>query len=173
MYRGTENQRLWSSTNVFTEFPTDEDMLTAWNEHADANMLDIKTEVDDEVWDYVSWLTRDYWDEKFEGALNLKNVVVTGYFGAWNGKKQIVPCRCKDLKEAIEKCCDVTSQWDADLYFEKDENGWEHLICQVSHHDGACHYEISLLVNADEMDEDDDPREYKLKAITHKMVFGC
>ena len=105
--------------------------------------------------------------------MNLKNVVVTGYFGAWNGKKQIVPCRCKDLKEAIEKCCDVTSQWDADLYFEKDENGWEHLICQVSHHDGACHYEISLLVNYDEMDEEDDPREYKLKSISHQMVFGC
>lgn len=173
MFRGTENQRLWSTTRSWAQFPTDKDKLEAYNEHADANLWEEKTEVDNEVEEFIDWLTADYWDEKFEGALNLKNVVVTGYFGAWNGHKQIVPCRCKDLKEAIEKCCAVTSQWDADLFFEKDENRWEHLICGVSHHDGSCRYEISLLVNYDEMDDDDDPEKYKLKAITHEMVFGA
>lgn len=173
MFIGTKNQRLWSTTDPFTTFSSDEEILEAYNEHADANLQERKEEIDNEVLEFAQWLTDNYWDEKFEGTVNLKNVVVTGFFGAWDGKKVIVPCRCKDLKEAIEKCCAVTSQWDADLYFEKDEDGWEHLICGVSHHDGSCRYEISLLVNYDEIEEDDDPEKYKLKSISHKMVFGC
>lgn len=173
MFIGTSNQKLWSTTDLFTTFPSDEEILKAYNEHADANLWERKEEIDDDVLGFAQQLINDNWDEKFEGALNLKDVVVTGYFGAWNGHKQIVPCRCKDIKEAVEKCCNIRGDWKADLYFEKDENGLEHLICEVFHHDGVCRYEISLLANADEMDEEDDPREYKLKSISHQMVFGC
>lgn len=175
MFRGTENQRLWSTTNSGIIFPDDRDKLKTYNEHADLNLWEEKTEIDDEVEEFIDWLTADYWDVKFEGALNLKHVVVTGRFQKWDGPHDILPTLCKDLKEAVDKCCSISGDFDADLYFEKDENGWEHLIVGISHHDdpmGNTRYEISLLVNYDEIEEDDDPEKYKLKAITHKMVFG-
>lgn len=165
--------KMWASTDPFTVFPDEEDRLEVYNDMAEANGLEPKTEEDDKVIEYIYNLTYDLWEEMFEGALNLKNVVVTGYFGAWDGRHEIVPCRCKDLKEAIDKCCDVSSDWNADVYFEKDDNGWDHLIVGVTHHDGSCRYEISLLVNYDEIEEDDDSKKYKLKAISHEMVFGA
>ena len=165
--------RMWASSDPFTVYPVEEDRLEAYNDMAEANSLEPKTEEDDKVMEYIYNLTYDFWEEMFEGALNLKNVVVTGYFGAWDGRHEIVPCRCKDIKEAIDKCCDVSSDWNADVYFEKDDNGWDHLIVGVTHHDGSCRYEISLLVNYDEIEEDDDPKKYKLKAISHEMVFGA
>ena len=165
--------KMWASTDPFTVFPDEEDRLEAYNDMAEANGLEPKTEEDDKVIEYIYNLTYDLWEEMFEGALNLKNVVVTGYFGAWDGRHEIVPCRCKDIKEAIDKCCDVSSDWNADVYFEKDDNSWDHLIVGVTHHDGSCRYEIFLLVNYDEIEEDDDPKKYKLKAISHEMVFGA
>lgn len=165
--------KMWASTDPFTVFPDEEDRLEVYNDMAEANGLEPKTEEDDKVIEYIYNLTYNLWEEMFEGALNLKNVVVTGYFGAWDGRHEIVPCRCKDIKEAIDKCCDVSSDWNADVYFEKDDNGWDHLIVGVTHHDGSCRYEISLLVNYDEIEEDDDSKKYKLKAISHEMVFGA
>ena len=165
--------RMWASTDWGTVFPDEEDRLEAYNDMAEANGFEPKTKEDDEVMNFIQDLVCDYWNEKFEGATNLRHVVVTGYFGAWDGRHEIIPCKCKDIEEAIDKCCSIRGDWDADVYFEKDDNGWDHLIDGVSHHDGNCRYEISLLVNYSEMEEDDDPKKYKLKAISHKMVFGA
>ena len=109
--------RMWASTDWGTVFPDEEDRLEAYNDMAEANGLEFKTEEDDEVMEYIQDLTYDYWEGMFEGALNLKNVVVTGYFGAWNGRRNIVPCRCKDLKEAIDKCSSTSSRWDVISYW--------------------------------------------------------
>lgn len=173
MFTNAPNQRLWATTDVFVEFPDEKERIEAYNEHADANLWETKTEEDQEVMDFIQSLTYEYWDEKFEGANNLKNVVVTGYFGAWDGRHEIVPCKCKDIEEAIDKCCSIRGDWDADVYFEKDDEGNDHLIVGVSHHDGNCRYEISLLANYDEMEEDDDPKKYELKPISHEMIFGA
>lgn len=169
----SKNWRMWASTDWGTVFPDEEDRLEAYNDMAEANGFETKTEEDDEVMNFIQDLVCDYWNEKFEGATNLRHVVVTGYFGAWDGRHEIIPCKCKDIEEAIDKCCSIRGDWDADVYFEKDDNGWDHLIVGVSHHDGNCRYEISLLVNYGEMEEDDDPKKYKLKAISHEMVFGA
>lgn len=163
-------KRLWVSTNPLILFPTKEDRVSVYNDMAEANGLPLKEEDDEEVLDYIQELTIDYWNAKFkDGAANLREVVVTGYFGAWNGRHQIIPCRCEDLEEAIDKCCNIGGGWDAILLFEEDVKGQEHLFVIVNHHDGTCRYELSLLENVAEVDEED--AEYKLKAISSEMVF--
>ena len=169
MFTNAPNQRLWATTDVFVEFPDEKERIEAYNEHADANLWETKTEEDQEVSEFIQSLTYEYWDEKFEGALNLEDVVVTGYFGAWNGPKEIYPCFCKNLEEAIEKCCSIHGDWGATVYFERDEKDVEHLIVDVVHHDGRCRYEISLLDNPEDIDEE----EYELKPISHEMIFGA
>lgn len=161
--------KMWASTDWLTVFPDEEDRLEAYNDMAEANDLELKTREDEDVMEYIQNLTDDYWEEKFEGASNLEDIVVTGYFGAWDGRHKIFPERCKDIREAIDKCCSIRGDWNADVYFETDENGTEHLIVGVSHHDGSCRYEISLLANPNEEDED----KYKLEPISHEMVFGA
>lgn len=166
-----DKRRLWETTDPFVLFPTEEDRVSAYNDMAEVNDLPLKKEDDYEVFDYCQRLAEDYWNEKFQnGATNLQEVVVTGYFGAWNGPRQIVPCRCEDLEEAVSKCCNISGDWGATLFFEEDDEGQEHLFITVSHHDGTCRYELSLLANAAEVDETD--AAYKLKAISHEMVFN-
>ena len=97
--------RMWASSDPFTVYPDEEDRLEAYNDMAEANGLEPKTEEDDKVMEYIYNLTYDFWEEMFEGALNLKNVVVTGYFGAWDGRHEIYPCHCKDLKEKHRSLC--------------------------------------------------------------------
>lgn len=165
-------RRLWVSTDPLILFPTEEDRIAAYNDMAEVNYIPLKEEDDYEVFDYCQRLAEDYWNEKFQsGATNLQEVVVTGYFGAWNGPRQIVPCRCEDLEEAVSKCCNISGDWGATLFFEEDDEGQEHLFITVSHHDGTCRYELSLLENAVEVDETD--AAYRLKAISHEMVFDC
>lgn len=163
-----KEQKLWATTNPYKVFPTESDRLEAYNEMAGLNDKEEKKEEDDEVYDYIYGLTSEYWDEKFEGANNLQNVVVTGYFGAWDGRKEIIPCKCKDIAEAISKCCNISGGWAADVYFETDDNGVQELYVGVSHHDGTCRYKISLLENPDE----ENYKKYKTKPITWEMVFG-
>ena len=163
-------RKLWETTDLFILFPTEEDRISAYNDMAEVNDLPLKEEDDTEVFDYCQRLTIEYWDEKFQDVpTKLQDVVVTGYFGAWDGRYKIRPCRCEDLEEAVAQCCNIRGDWNATLFFEEDDEGQEHLFITVSHHDGTCRYELSLLENAAEVDEDD--AAYKLKPISREMVF--
>ena len=167
----TNKVRMWATTDWTKEFPDERERLNVYNEAADLNLWEHKEREDNDVLDYIQSLTIDYWNEMFEGVDNLEDVVITGYFGTWNGPKEIVPCRCENIEQAINKCCDIRGQWDADVCFETDDSGTEHLVVYVHHHDGSCRYEISALGNPDEVDENDE--EYKLLPISFEMVFGA
>ena len=163
--KNNKNQKLWVTTDPFFAYGSGEEMLKAYNEIALDNDYDEETEVNDRVINYMREDAIYFWDEKFDYTRNIDDIVVTGYFGSWRGPREIVPEKCKDLEEAINKCCSIRGDWDAVLYFETDEKGVEHLYIDVHHHDGSCKYELSKLLNPDEEDE------YKIKPISSKMVF--
>lgn len=170
MYDKTnKNQRLWVTTDPFFVYDSEEKMLSDYNEIAFDNDWDEETEVNDKVMNYINELVISFWDEKFDTgyARNIDDIVVTGYFGGWRGPREIVPEKCKNLEEAIWKCCSIRGDWEAVLYFETDEKGVEHLYIDVHHHDGSCKYELSKLLNPNEEDEE----KFKTKPISSKMVL--
>ena len=164
--KNNKNQKLWVTTDPFFAYDSEE-MLKAYNEIALDNDYDIETELNNGVINYMREDTIYFWDEKFNigYACNIDDILITGYFGSWRGPREIVPEECKDLEEAINKCCSINGDWDAVLYFEIDEKGVEHLYIDVHHHDGSCKYELSKLLNPNGEDE------YKTKPISSKMVF--
>ena len=167
--KNNKNQRFWVATDPFVTYNSEEQMLKEYNETASCNGWDEETEVNNKVLEYIYECASFFWDEKFDTGCtrNIDDIVVTGYFGSWMGPREIVPEKCKDLEDAINKCCSIRGDWNAVLYFETDEKGVEHLYIDVHHHDGSCKYELSKLLNPNEEDE-----EFKTKPISSKMVFG-
>ena len=165
--KNNKNQKLWVTTDPFFAYGSGEEMLKAYNEIALDNDYDEETEVNDRVINYMYENAIDYWNEKFDTgyARNIDDVVVTGYFGSWRGPRKIILENCKDLEEAINKCCSINGDWEAVLYFETDEKDVEHLYIDVHHHDGLSRYELSKLLNPNGEDE------YKIKPISSEMVF--
>lgn len=165
--KNNKNQELWETTDPFVAYGSEEEMLKDYNEIAFGNDYNGETEVNDKVINYMRENAIYNWDEKFDTgyARNINDIVVTGYFGSWRGPREIVPEKCKDLEEAINKCCSIRGDWEAVLYFETDEKGVEHLYIDVHHHDGSCKYELSKLLNPNEEDK------FKTKPISSKMVF--
>lgn len=170
MYDKTnKNQRLWVTTDPYIAYDDEAEMLDSYNEFAFGNDYEEKNEFDEEVYDFVAANVSDVWNEKFDVGLarNVKNVVIKGYVGLWDGKHKIVPERCEDLKEAIDKCCNIRGDWNAIIYFEKDEEGDEHLYVEVPHHDGTNLFEIQKVTA-----EDDDYYAYTTKPLSWEDVMN-
>lgn len=70
---------------------------------------------------------------------NLKDVpvVITGELGLWDGKHKIIPVKCNNLSEAVDKIVNC----DCDYYrFIEDRFG--NLKVEAIHHDGTNHFTI-------------------------------
>lgn len=154
-------RKYWYSTDIDKMY-TEQDMLDMWNEAAECNKWPEKTEVDDEVRQYVEEINIDDSDYLFEGGKNLENIEITGTLGLWNGRKDIYPELEPNLMTAIKRCVMPQSILDFDIYFEKDANGKEHLYVNAYHHDGTNIFELRQKT----------PEHPHTIAISHKMIFG-
>lgn len=135
-------KKLLYSTDIYEEFAPpkksyaeDSDLLEIYNEMAEANDLETKTEVDSEVEDYLQELSNDYYDEIFDEAeWKLDQILVSGSLGLWYGRRNTYFVT-SSLKNAIARCVDTGDGFK--IYFDEGYNKKEHLFVSVSHHDGT------------------------------------
>lgn len=135
-------KKLLYSTDIYEEFAPpeknyaeDSDLLEIYNDMAEANGWETKTEVDKEVEDVLQELSRDYYDEIFDEAeWKLDQILVSGSLGLWYGRRNTYFVT-SSLKIAIAKCIDTGDGFK--IYFDEGYDKKEHLFISVSHHDGT------------------------------------
>ena len=95
-------------------------------------------------WRDMAELTESDWDA-FKGNMEYSKYkgqpcMITGALGLWNGHPTIVPVKCDDIMEAIEKCLDNNYSFEYEILLKDG-----HIEVNVSHHDGTNCFEIHLL----------------------------
>ena len=95
-------------------------------------------------WEDMQRLTEDDWDCFKENMYysRYKNMpcMIVGSDGLWDGRHTIVPVKCDDIMEAIDKCLNQNFSYEYDI---RTVDG--HIEVNLTHHDGTNCYEIYLL----------------------------
>ena len=153
---------------------------------AEANDLETKTEVDNEVEDYLQELSSDFYEELFEGASWMpEQILISGLLGLWDGYRNTILI-VSSLKDAITKC--VSTGDDFKIYFDEGCDKKEQLYVSVTHHDGRNLFVLYALTAKGRKWASADKRHYesteeKVKYvqahpefytnISHKKLFGA
>ena len=139
MKRKLVNTTYFDSLYYGTEFPYKD-----YREMCEECERDCHEENSPEWWQDMQELTDEEWDcfkdnmrySKFKGL----PCMITGSLGLRHGNPTIVPVKCDDIMEAIEKCLDNNYPFE---YVISLKDG--HIEVDVTHHDGTNCFEIHLL----------------------------
>lgn len=111
-----------------------------------------------EFWDWVIdevQLNLDVNRENIKySKYNNRPCLITGQLGLWNGRPNIIPVKCDNLLEAINKCVSGNSIADYDVLIREDE---PYITVHAKHHDGTNVLEIHVF-------KDDNAVEQYFKA---------